>query len=92
MPENVETLYFVINSFTNQHFEQIKEARCEITERNSGEIAIQQSLTDISGPHTALVLCKFKREGGNWTAIHIDYPCKGRTVMDLIDVVKRHNL
>lgn len=92
LPSQITGLYFVINSFTNQHFSEISEARCEITEKNSGVVAVEQSLTDISGPHTALVLCKFMREQEGWTAHHIGHACNGRTVVDIIDVIKRTGL
>lgn len=92
LPSQIASLYFVINSFTNQHFNQVAEARCEITEKNTGVVAVQQSLTDISGPHTALVLCKFTRESDGWIANHIGHACNGRTVMDLIDVIKNSRL
>lgn len=92
MPKSVKSLYFVINSFTGQKFNEIAEARCEITEQNTGEVAISQSLTDISGSHTALVLCKFLREGDEWTANHIGYVCNGTTVNDLISVILNNRL
>lgn len=92
MPKNITKLYFVINSFTGEKFNEIAEARCQILEKNSGQIAISQSLTDISGQHTALVLCKFLREGNHWTANHIGHVCNGTTVRDLISVIQKNGL
>jgi tellurium resistance protein TerZ len=86
VPANVQTLVFVVNSFTGQDFSQIENAFCRLVDRSTGEEVARYDLTD-QGSHTAQVMAKVFREDGGWAMEAIGHNASGRTFHDLVPVV-----
>lgn len=84
----IDTLVFTVNSFTGQDFSQIENAFCRLVDASTAsepEIA-RYDLTG-SGAHTAQVMCKVYRHGGEWKMAAIGHPTSGRTFRELMPTV-----
>ena len=89
VPATVQTLVFVVNSFTGQNFSQIENAYCRLVdETNQTEIA-RYELTG-SGTHNSQVMAKVVREGSGWSMTAIGAVADGRTFTDLLPAVTPH--
>lgn len=89
VPAAVQTLVFVVNSFTGQNFSQIENAYCRLVdETNSTEIA-RYELTG-SGTHNSQVMAKVVRDGSGWSMTAIGAVANGRTFNDLLPAVTPH--
>ncbi|MDQ4489177.1 TerD family protein [Sinomonas sp. ASV486] len=81
----VQHIVFVITSYSQQTFNQIKNAFCRVIDDSAGgspEVA-RYTLTD-QGPYTAMIMAKLSREGAGWKFTAIGQPANGRTVGDLV--------
>ncbi|WP_157571619.1 TerD family protein [Nocardioides alkalitolerans] len=64
VPVHVDTLVFIVTSYTGQTFEQVQNAFCRLIDHSDGELA---RFTLAGGmPFTALVMAKFQRDGSGW--------------------------
>lgn len=89
VPAAVQTLVFVVNSFTGQNFSQIENAYCRLVdETNQTEIA-RYELTG-SGTHNSQVMAKVVRDGSGWSMTAIGAVANGRTFTDLLPAVTPH--
>lgn len=89
VPAGVQTLVFVVNSFTGQNFSQIENAYCRLVdETNDSEIA-RYELTG-SGTHNSQVMAKVTRSGAAWSMTAIGAVANGRTFKDLLPAVTPH--
>jgi tellurium resistance protein TerZ len=89
VPGNVQTLVFVVNSFTGQNFSQIENAFCRLVdETNDSELA-RYDLSG-AGSHTAQVMAKVTRDGAGWSMTAIGAIASGRTFHDLLPAVAGH--
>jgi tellurium resistance protein TerZ len=89
VPAGVQTLIFVVNSFTGQNFSQIENAYCRLVdETNDSEIA-RYELTG-SGTHNSQVMAKVTRSGAAWSMTAIGAVANGRTFKDLLPAVTPH--
>jgi len=88
VPGNVQTLVFVVNSFTGETFAKIDNATCRIVDETTGIETARYNLTG-SGSHTAQVMAKVSRSGGGWTMTAIGEVASGRTFLDLLPAIKR---
>jgi tellurium resistance protein TerZ len=89
VPAAVQTLVFVVNSFTGQDFSQIENAFCRLVDRGTGQEIARYTLSG-SGSHTAQVMTKVFRDGGGWAMEAIGHNASGRTFHDLVPVVVPH--
>ncbi len=89
VPQNVQTLVFIVNSFTGQNFGSIENAFCRIVdERNDKEIA--RFNLSAQGTHTAQVMAKVYRHNGEWKMAAIGQNTSGRTFQDLLPAIIPH--
>ena len=89
VPAGVQTMVFVVNSFTGQNFSQIENAYCRLVdETNQSELA-RYELTG-SGTHTSQVMAKVSRDGSGWSLTAIGAVANGRTFQDLLPAVTPH--
>lgn len=89
VPAGVQSLVFVVNSFTGQNFSQIENAYCRLVdETNDSEIA-RYELTG-SGTHNSQVMAKVTRSGAAWSMTAIGAVANGRTFKDLLPAVTPH--
>jgi tellurium resistance protein TerZ len=92
VPARVQTLVFVVNSFTGQDFTQIENAFCRLVDRATGQEVARYELSS-QGPHTAQVMTKVFRPsgtGGSWTMEAIGHNGDGRTFHDLLPIIVPH--
>ena len=89
VPARVQTLVFVVNSFTGQDFSQVENAFCRLVDSTTGAEVARYQLSG-SGTHDALVMAKLTREGGSWAMTAIGEPGRGRTFRDLLPAVRPH--
>ena len=88
VPASVQTLVFVVNSFTGETFAKIENATCRIVDETTGEETARYDLSG-SGSHTAQVMAKVTRTGSGWTMTAIGEVASGRTFNDLMPAIKR---
>jgi len=89
IPANVKYVGFVINSFSGQELDDVKQARCHLYKRDSPGVDIATytlSNTVELDKHTALVLaCMYRADDGEWYLRIISEAAQGRTVEDNVD-------
>ena len=83
VPQNVEALMFVVNSFTGQDFSSIENAFCRIVDEGTGLEIARYELSG-GGKHNAQVMAKLYRQGGEWKMHAIGENTSGRTFRDLM--------
>lgn len=89
VPPNVKNIVFIVNSFTGQSFSQIENAYCRvINDTNNKELA-RYNLS-CNGSHTAMVMVKVYRHGGEWKMHAIGENASGRTFQDLMPAIRAH--
>jgi tellurium resistance protein TerZ len=81
---NVESLVFIVNSFTGQDFSQVKNAYCRIIDTTKNEEIARISLSD-QGKHTGLVMAYLKRQGNGWNFTAVGSVSRGQTAQDLFN-------
>jgi len=89
LPPSVQTLVFVVNSFTGQNFSQIENAFCRLVDETTGQEVARYELTG-SGTHNAQVMSKVARDGTGWSMTAIGAIANGRTFHDLLPAVSGH--
>lgn len=89
LPTSVQTLVFVVNSFTGQDFSQIENAFCRLVDETSGAEVARYELTG-SGTHNAQIMSKVSRDGAGWSMTAIGAIANGRTFHDLLPAVAGH--
>jgi tellurium resistance protein TerZ len=89
VPAAVQTLVFVVNSFTGQNFSQIENAFCRLVDETTGSEVARYELTG-SGTHNAQIMSKVARDGGGWSMTAIGATANGRTFHDLLPTVSGH--
>jgi tellurium resistance protein TerZ len=89
VPATVQTLVFVVNSFTGQNFSQIENAFCRLVDETTGAEVARYELTG-SGTHNAQVMSKVARAGSGWSMTAIGATANGRTFHDLLPAVAGH--
>lgn len=87
VPPHVQSLVFVVNSFTGQNFSQIESAFCRLIDKNTGTEVAKYNLSS-GGPHTAQVMAKVYRHNGEWKMHAIGELSSGRTFQDLLPAMK----
>ncbi|MFN8508958.1 MAG: TerD family protein [Deinococcaceae bacterium] len=87
VPTHVQSLVFVVNSFTGQNFSQIESAFCRLIDKNTGKEVAKYNLSS-GGPHTAQVMAKVYRHNGEWKMHAIGELSSGRTFQDLLPAMK----
>ena len=89
VPAAVQTLVFVVNSFTGQNFSQIENAFCRLVDETTGGEVARYELTG-SGTHNAQIMSKVSRADGGWSMTAIGATANGRTFHDLLPTVSHH--
>jgi len=86
---NVTSLIFVVNSFTGQNFSQIENAVCRVVDQSNNSELARYDLS-CTGNHTAMVMTKVYRHGGEWKLHAIGEIASGRTFVELAPAVVPH--
>jgi stress response protein SCP2 len=89
LSSNVQTLVFVVNSFSGQKFTAVRNAFCRLIDGNSNQELVRFDLSD-SKPQTGIIMCKIQRGQGGWIMTAIGEFQDGKTVRAMVDPAKRY--
>lgn len=89
VPANVKSLVLTVNCFTGQNFEQVANAYCRILDGANNKEVARYDLS-VQGSHSAQVMAKVYRHGGEWKMHAIGENGVGRTFDDLLPQIKPH--
>jgi len=89
VPASVKALVFTVNSFTGQTFATVENAYCRlINAANQQEVA--RFNLSVTGSHSAQIMAKLYRHGGEWKIHAIGENGNGRTFDDLMPQISVH--
>lgn len=89
VPASVKALVFTVNSFTGQTFATVENAYCRlINAANQQEVA--RFNLSVTGSHSAQIMAKLYRHGGEWKMHAIGENGSGRTFDDLMPQIVPH--
>ncbi|MBF0439273.1 MAG: TerD family protein [Magnetococcales bacterium] len=86
VPPHVQSLVFVVNSFSGETFERIANAYCRLVDQASGQEVARYQL-NCPGRHTAMVMAKIYRHQGKWGMHAIGENAVGKTFHELLPVI-----
>jgi stress response protein SCP2 len=92
LSKDVQSLVFVVNSFSGQKFTAVRNAFCRLVDDVSNQELVRFDLSD-SKPQTGLVMCKIQRGAGDsagWVMTAIGEFHDGKTVRAMVDPAKRY--
>ncbi|HBG95270.1 MAG TPA: Tellurium resistance protein terZ [Chromatiaceae bacterium] len=89
LPKEVDALIFTVNSFLNDSFEGIPNARCRLLDAKSDQELARFDLTLDGGGHTGMVMAKLYRKDGAWNLHAIGDKGHGRTFQEMEDIITR---
>lgn len=87
IPEDVQSLVFVINSFLGQTFDKIDNAVCRLVNPANNEELVKYTLSQ-KGNHTAQIMVQIYRDNGGWSVKAIGEAGSGRTYEQLLPLIK----
>jgi tellurium resistance protein TerZ len=89
VPASVKSLVFTVNNYTGQDFSQVANAYCRIVNgSNNAEIARYD--LSCQGSHSAMLMAKLYRHGGEWKMHAIGETGQGRTFEQLLPQIQPH--
>lgn len=88
IPDQVQTVFITINSFTGETFKGIPNAFVSVKDKDTGVEEFRFSLSNAGGDFTALVLGKLTRSGSGWEFTALEIPANGRTIDALDNVIR----
>jgi tellurium resistance protein TerZ len=89
VPAEVKALVFTVNSFTGQNFSQVENAYCRLVNASNQQEVARFNLS-VQGTHTAQIMAKLYRHGGEWKMHAIGENGSGRTFDDLMPQITPH--
>jgi tellurium resistance protein TerZ len=89
VPASVKSLVFTVNSFTGQTFDAVENAFCRLVD-NSNKKEIARYTLSSQGPHSAQIMAKLYRHGGEWKMHAIGENGNGRTIESLLPQIVVH--
>lgn len=87
MSPKVQSLVFVVNSFSGQKFTAVRNAFCRLIDDTNNQELVRFDLSD-SKPQTGLVMCKIVRGQSGWVMTAIGEFHDGKTVRAMVDPAK----
>ena len=89
VPATVKSLVFTVNSFTGQNFSTVENAYCRLINAGNNQEVARFNLS-VQGSHTAQIMAKLYRHGGEWKMHAIGENGSGRTFDDLMPLITPH--
>ncbi|MBC7473541.1 MAG: TerD family protein [Candidatus Sericytochromatia bacterium] len=89
VPQSVNTLFFVVNSFTGQNFSQVANAYCRIVDADTNKEIAKYDLS-CQGNHTAMAMTKIYRHNGDWKMHAIGENGSGATFEKLMPLMQNY--
>jgi tellurium resistance protein TerZ len=88
VPQEIATLFFLVNNFTGQDFQQVASAYCRLVDADTNTELARYDL-GTQGQHSALIMAMLFREPSGWAFRALGEPSQGRTFHDLLPVLRR---
>lgn len=89
VPVEVRSLVFTVNSYRGQSFDMVENAFCRLLDHRTGEEIARYDL-GAQGGHTAMVMAKLYRHGGEWKMHAIGETARGRTFQEILPAIGPH--
>lgn len=89
VPASVKALVFTVNSFTGQTFATVENAYCRLINTGNQQEVARFNLS-VTGSHSAQIMAKLYRHGGEWKMHAIGENGNGRTFDDLMPQITMH--
>ena len=89
VPASVKALVFTVNSFTGQTFATVENAYCRLINAGNQQEVARFNLS-VTGSHSAQIMAKLYRHGGEWKMHAIGENGNGRTFDDLMPQISAH--
>lgn len=85
VPDHVNSIVFVVNSYSGETFKGIPFAFCNVTDASTSQEVARYNLATDGGDYKGFVIAKVHREGGGWQFQAIGEKCTGRqqTIRDI---------
>ena len=92
VPQNVQSIIFVVNSYSGETFAGIPSAFCNVTDSSTHEEAARYNLSTEGVDYKGFIIAKVHRERGVWKFHAIGEPCHGRqqTLEDIEPLARTH--
>jgi tellurium resistance protein TerZ len=92
VPQNVQSIVFVVNSYSGETFAGIPFAFCNVTDSKANEEAARYNLSTDGVDYKGFIIAKVHRDGGVWKFHAIGEACHGRqqTLDDIEPLARRH--
>lgn len=88
VPAGVQTLAFTVTSFSQQGFGDVANAFCRVIDERAGGTEFARYDLSAQGAHQAMVIAKVYRSGSEWTMTALGETGAGKTVMEILPLVK----
>lgn len=88
LPENVCYLVFTVNSYRGQTFDEVDNAFCRLVDKRAGQELARYSISG-GGPHTAMIMAKIYRHGGEWKMHAIGEPMTAKTATQMVEPIRK---
>lgn len=89
VPASVKALVFTVNSYTGQTFDSVDNAFCRLVDAKTNAEIARYTLS-AQGSHTAQIMAKVYRHGGEWKMHAIGENGAGRTIENLLPQIIPH--
>jgi tellurium resistance protein TerZ len=89
VPAGVRSLVFTVNSYRGQSFGSVANAFCRLLDHRTGKEIARYDL-GAQGGHTAMVMAKLYRHGGEWKMHAIGEAAAGRTFQAILPAIQPH--
>ncbi|MFD7920295.1 TerD family protein [Streptomyces sp. NPDC059740] len=89
VPEKVDQIVFLVNSYSGQTFEEVEDAFCRLVDQGNGQELARYTLAG-GGRHTAQIMSKVHRGPAGWQMTAIGEPADGRTFQDVVPAILPH--
>lgn len=89
VPPQVQSLIFVVNSFSGETFNQIENAFCRVVDKQNGRELARYDLS-CQGSHTGQVMARVYRHDGEWKMHAIGENVQGKTFKDMMPSILPH--
>lgn len=89
LPASVQSMVFLINSFTGQLFSQVANAYCRVIDPKDNSEHCKYDLSEGSAV-TGYLMAKVSRCPEGWEVTALGVPCTGRTARDLESISSKY--
>lgn len=89
VPAEVRSLVFTVNSYRGQCFGTVANAFCRLLDHRTGKEVARYDL-GAQGRHTAMVMAKLYRHGGEWKMHAIGETALGCTFQEILPAIEPH--